>query len=521
MRCRLLLLPSLVLAMTAVVAQSPPELRTAAEVSGWERTSTHDEVVSFLTTLAGHSERVRVEEYGRSGEDRPLPMVRVAARGGEGTRLRVLVQANIHAGEVEGKEVVQMLAREISSGAHDELLARLELILIPDLNPDGNDRIDRRHRVSQNGPDGGVGTRENASGHDLNRDFVKLETPEIRALLGVYRAFDPHVVVDLHTTNGSYHGYHLTFAPSLAVNVDPRLDAFARTELLPAVQLDLREQGVRSEHYGNFGRGPVPKTWTTFDHRPRFGTNYVGLRNRIGLLCEAYSYLEFRRRAEVTRAFVVAALAAVAHERTGILALCADADALCAGAEPLAFGFAARLADPVERRILVGGVTRVELPDGLGTRLVAGEKSEPMPLAVQDAFVATKQVPLPQAWAVREAPDALVQLLSAHGVQFERLREVNSVEAERFVPSGISRSRAEFQGHRNVTAQGEHRRARVELPAGTLLVPRRQPLARLAAQLLEPLSEDGAVTWNHFEAELAAAREGTADFPVLRVLEWR
>lgn len=508
---------AIALLLASAAAQSPPVLRTTAEASDWTRTATHEELLTFVSTVAAQSGGVvRVEEYGRSGDGQPLVALRAGARG-DPAALRILVQANIHGGEVEGKDVLQILARELADGSAGWLPARVELVLLPNLNPDGNDRIDRRNRVAQNGPDGGVGQRENRAGLDLNRDFVKLESPEIRALLGVYRAFDPHVVIDLHTTNGSYHGYHLTFAPSLAVNVDPELDGYARRGLLPAIQQELQAQQVRSEHYGNFGRGREPKQWVTFDHRPRFGTNYAGLRNRLGLLCEAYSYLEFRRRAEVTRAFVLGAIAAAARDREAILARCAAADARCAGEEPLEFGYASRLADPVEREILVGAVRRVELPDGIGTRFVAEDRAEPKQLAVQDTFVATQRIALPAAWVVRDAPEELIDLLLAHGLQLARLKEPVTMDVEQFVPSGMSRSRAEFQGHRPVTVQGEHRAVQAELPAGTLVVPRGQALARVAAQLLEPLSEDGCVTWNRFDAELTAAREGGAEFPILRV----
>ena len=130
--------------------------------------------------------------------------------------MRILVNANIHAGEVEGKEATQMILREIAFGEHEELLRGADLMFVPVYNPDGNDRIDKKNRASQNGPDGGVGERANAQGLDLNRDFLKAESPECRALLRLFRMHDPHLFMDLHTTNGSHHGYQLTYSPSLS-----------------------------------------------------------------------------------------------------------------------------------------------------------------------------------------------------------------------------------------------------------------------------------------------------------------
>ena len=165
----------------------------------------------------------------------------------------MLVQANIHAGEVEGKEATLMLARRLVEGDLHSLAKQLVILLAPIYNADGNERRLGHNRPEQNGPLAGVGTRENARGLDLNRDYMKLESVEARALVGLLNAWDPHVVADLHTTNGSYHGYHLTYAPSLTPNADPRLTAFARETLLPGVRKALLDgHGYRSYFYGNF-----------------------------------------------------------------------------------------------------------------------------------------------------------------------------------------------------------------------------------------------------------------------------
>ena len=62
---------------------------------------------------------------------------------------------------------------------------------------------------SSSAPWAAMGQRPNAQGLDLNRDYMKLETPEARSLVRLFTEFDPHVTIDLHTTNGTYHGYHL------------------------------------------------------------------------------------------------------------------------------------------------------------------------------------------------------------------------------------------------------------------------------------------------------------------------
>ena len=120
--------------------------------------------------------------------------------------------ANIHAGEVEGKEAMQHFARRIVLGDLRPLLDKLIILIAPIYNADGNEKINVMNRTAQNGPLGGVGVRENSKGLDLNRDYMKLDSPEAQSLVRLFNRWDPHLTVDLHTTNGSYHGYHLTYS---------------------------------------------------------------------------------------------------------------------------------------------------------------------------------------------------------------------------------------------------------------------------------------------------------------------
>src|SRR5215813_9447639 len=217
-------------------------LKSRAEQTNYEETSRYDDVLRFFDELQKESPLVRVQSFGTSVEGRALPLVvlsdppisdpRDARASGKPV---VFVFANIHAGEVEGKEAMQHVARRIVLGNLRPLLEKLIILIAPIYNADGNEKISVQNRTLQNGPLGGVGTRENARGLDLNRDYMKLESPEAQGLVRLFNRWDPHLTVDLHTTNGSYHGYHLTYAPPLNPNADPGLIAFEREKMLPAI----------------------------------------------------------------------------------------------------------------------------------------------------------------------------------------------------------------------------------------------------------------------------------------------
>ena len=540
----ILLVVSLSLVASAAMPQAQPDaLLTRAERTGFAETSRYDDVRRVLDALAARPE-VHVTGFGRSEEGRELPLAVVAApavRDAEAARasgrLRVLVLGTIHAGEVEGKEAALILARRLAGGDLRQLLDRLVVLVAPLYNADGNERISTDHRPEQFGPIGGVGTRENANGLDLNRDFTRLDAAESRALVRLLDEWDPHLVIDLHTTNGSYHGYHLTYAPTLAINADARIVETTH-DLLGSARRALANRGWRTYYYGNFtvdgaldrhrvrvDDGEGPPAWRTFDARPRFVTNGIGLRNRIAILSEAYSYVSFERRVRVTEAFVETILAVAARRHRALVDLVerVDADARRGGLGPL--GTRGRLAVREEGavRILVGDVERRPHPrTGRPMTIMREGTARPVLMREYGRFVPEDAVEPPRAYLVPATPaharliERLDALLGGHGIRTTRLDSPAAVRVESVMPGSVARNDRVFEGHRHVRLIDAVRRVRMlNAPRGSLVVPMAQPLARLVFHLLEPTSDDGVVTWNVADEWLGDGVE----VPIYRALE--
>ena len=372
------------------------------------------------------------------------------------------------------------------------------------------------NRVDQHGPDS-VGVRPNGKGLDLNRDFIKTEAAEVRGLIKVFQEFDPAVFVDLHATDGSHHGYHVTYETSLSPNVDATLAGFARSTFLPDIKSRcLAEHGVRAFEYGNFRDGNPDRgeasdanetrQWVTYDHRPRFGTNYIGMRNRISVLSEVYSHLDFEERTRVSRALVLETLTAAVVHRAEIVKLTAAADAsgLARFSSDMVYGADCELGPSTVQDVLVGSCTAVEVPQG--TVLVADEEYEAVPMEVFNHFVATTSIEIPRyGWAVLPAAcndmERLLFSLSMHGVKHEVLTEPGAVEsASKFsvdevsviespTRHGMAPDGIQLDGAWSSAPSG------LQLPVGTVVVSGEDRLVRLAAQLLEPKSTDGLFTY--------------------------
>ena len=492
--------------------------QTRAERTAYRETSTHQDVLDFLKELERRGAGIKVWTMGRTTEGRDIPVVlasRPLVTGAEAAHSSgkpvVYIQANIHAGEVEGKEATQMLLRELTLGSLRPLLDSVVLLVVPIYNADGNEAWapGAVNRPGQNGPET-VGRRSNGQGYDLNRDYVKLEAPESRASVELVTRWDPDAFIDLHTTNGSYHGYALTWSPGLNPN-SPPVNRFVQDTFLPEVAERMRERhGIRTFPYGNF-RNQEPDSlrqgWETYDGKARYGSNWHAMRNRVSILSEAYSNDPFETRVAATYAFVREVLSLLVEQEDEISRRSREAWA------PDSVAVRQRLAQAQEREV----IAELTHSDGDGSHGYARRRRtgefRTIRMPVWDRFISRRSEAIPSAYLVPDQHQGVVELLRRHGVRVVRVPSGWEAPTERFRIDSVSHARREFEQHRLASVEG----AWAEGPASGdgiwWLVPTAQQDGVLAAYILEPASEDGIVAWNLMDESLASG----GDYPILRL----
>ena len=515
--------------------------RTRPELTRYQETSHYADVRKFLDSLRKIGAPLAFGSIGKTSEGRDIPyviasrpLVTTPAAAKQLGRPIVYVQGNIHAGEVEGKDALLALLRDLTFSPKPDALDSIVLIAVPIYNADGNERFASQsaNRTEQNGPEL-VGVRANAQNLDLNRDYVKAEAPETRASLAMFNTWDPDVFVDLHTTDGSFHGYALTYSPSLS----PAAvfgGVYARDSLLPVLRERMRTRdGFEIFDYGNFvtdERGLVADTtvreaWATYDSRPRFGTNYYGIRGRIAILSEAYSHDSLARRVASTYAFVKEILSLVAEKGDSIRALSARADS-----QPVSWGRAAdsvqmiavrseliatpRSLDVIKEDLIRTGDSAQSQPGvPRGERRSGVFRTIRMP--VYDRFTSTLDRLPPAAYVIAPQDTAIVTLLRLHGVRVEQSDTAWRARGESFTIDSIITAPRTFQGHHEVRLKGTWARGPQVLPPRSFIVSTAQPRGALIVYLLEPESDDGFTTWNLFDSELKKGGR----FPVTRIFD--
>jgi dipeptidyl aminopeptidase/acylaminoacyl peptidase len=512
-RTRLSLLLHVVFVAPSLLGAAEPQ--TIAESSGYTATSRHADVMEFCQRLAKESPVVRLTEMGTSAEGRKLPLlivadppVATAQEAARSKKLVVLAVGNIHAGEVDGKEALLMLARDIAAASQRPLLNDLVLVFVPMFNADGAERLGN-HRPTQAGPPQ-VGARANAQDLDLNRDFVKLESPEVRALVKAINQWDPAVFIDLHTTNGSRHRYTMTYEGGRCPAGDARLIEFTRDELLPDAGRRMKAaSGYESFFYGVFSKDR--RRWEPVSPTPRYGWQYVGLRNRIAILGESYSYAPFKDRVLASHSFVHGVCESVAAAKDKIKKILADArDATTkAGQSPGEKDQVVIRHRPVAiKTVKIAGFVE-ETKDGKPATTAEAKEYEAEYTAGTAPLISVRR---PHAYLLPASAARAVETLQRHGLEVQELREDIELDVEAYRVDRITRL-ASFQKHEPLVLEATARKESRRVPAGTIVVPTGQPLGSLAVYLLEPQSDDSLATWNFFGE---AAKEGQ-DFSVLRL----
>jgi hypothetical protein len=493
-----------------------PHPLTVAESSDYTQTSRHADVVAFIAALqALGDKRLHVSDFGATPEGRALPLLVLSQHGhftpeaAHASGLPVVLVINgIHAGEVEGKEASLMLVRDVLAGKHGDLLARMTLVIVPLFNADGNDRIDPENRKldlanfsGQLGPASGVGTRVNAAGINLNRDYMRQDAAEMRALqTRVCHPWNAHLVIDCHATNGSIHRFALTYdIPHTVASGRPEPIEYMRERLLPAVTAAVKaNDGLDTWYYGNFLRdeGGQGMGWITYTHHPRFGGNYRGLTNRLDLLLETYSYISYSERVRTTYAFLRETLGYVAAHGSEIVAL------------------VNRCAQPPEQVAVRYGLEA--WPDReveILTREPYTLEGDPIAVKVPyiGRFVPEHRVTRPLAYAV---PEAIAKKLEGHGLRVERPADRPLLDAEiaRVRGRDIEAGRQILESKVSAHLEADYRHEPRPLPEGWAIVRTAQPYGAIAVYLCEAESDDGLVACEWI-AEPAVGEE----FPAWRV----
>ncbi len=485
---------------------------TPFEASGGTRSPSYDETLAFVRRLAATSPELRLVSLGRSGEGRDVWMA-VAARGGAATPDAVrrlgspvlLVQAGIHAGEIDGNDAGLMLLRDaLATKTKAGLLDQASLLFIPILNVDGHARSSETNRINQRGPER-TGWRTNATNLNLNRDYAKADTPEVRAVLRALGEWTPDLYVDVHVTDGADYQYDVTYGWDAGENHSPAITRWLDERLRPAVDRELEAMGHIPGPLIQVNDAMDPgKGFLDWVGDPRYSNGYGDARHLPTILVENHSLKPFRQRVLGAYVFLESAIRVLGAEHPTLAAAVRSDGARRPADVPLAWR-----ADGPKRDFAFKAVDwRVV------TSPVAGQRIEylgrPKLITVpRQQMRASVRTPRARAYWIPAAWRDVIERLELHGIRVERIAEPRSQSVERYRLSDPKLA-TPFEGRVPMTATLRPEVATEAFPAGSVRVATDQPLGDLVALLLEPASPDSFFQWGFFHSVLQATEYAEA-----------
>jgi murein tripeptide amidase MpaA len=515
-----LLLP-LILALTfycTVMAQSistpvPPEWQTHTEKTDYRETPRYDETIAFSQKLDAASPLIRFTSFGKSGEGRDLPLL-IAAEGGTFTpeavrqagKVVVLIQACIHAGEPDGKDAGFALLRDIAiTKTLSHLLDHTVVLFIPIYNTDGHERFGPYNRINQNGP-AEMGWRATQTGLNLNRDYMKADTPETRAWLRLWTAWNPDLFIDCHVTDGADYRYNVTYQYEHYENSPASVRNWMKAALARIVPATESEGNLLAPYMEFRDNRDFSKGIDNFIGSPRFSTGYTPLRNRPGLLIETHMLKDYRSRVRGTYDLLRFTLEEVNRDYQSLLRAgrIADEETIAMGRSydparryPIRF----ELTDKATPFQLKAVESRRELSDVSGAvRVVFGKKPVDLTVPLYDDARVTVAVAPPLYYIVPVQWTSVIDVLAAQGLRLQRLAAPLTLEVESYRFSEAKWADAPFEGHVMPSFKSTPVKEQRKFPAGSVVVSMAQPAAQVALGLLEPDAPDSLVAWGFFNA---------------------
>lgn len=491
----------------------PKEWLTYAEQTGYRKTPRYAETVAYARKLDSASNLIIYKSFGASGEGRDLPLLiasndqtftpSAARRKGKAV---ILIQACIHAGESDGKDAGLALLRDIAiTKTRAELLENTVILFVPIYNVDGHERFGAYNRINQNGPDE-MGFRATSANLNLNRDYMKADAPETRAFLRLWNEWKPDFFVDCHVTDGADFQYNVTYEFAHFQESSSYITDWMKKHFDGKIVPKVEAEGNLTTHYVEFAGREVTGGVSTFIATPRFATGYTPLRNRAGLLIETHMLKPYKSRVRGTYDILRYTIEGINQNRLSLFEANRQADA-----ETLERGKTYDSSRMFPLRLEITGKStpfafkgieyNLENSDISGTkRIIYG--TEPLNITIprfDEAKIAVGVAP-PLYYIVPPQWKDAVEVLRAHGIEFQKTTKPLKIEVESYKFSDVKFASASFENRVPVTFKANPIKESREFPAGSLIVPTAQEAANVAIHLLEPQSPDSLVYWGFFNA---------------------
>uniref|UniRef100_A0A7V3E8E2 Peptidase M14 domain-containing protein n=1 Tax=Ignavibacterium album TaxID=591197 RepID=A0A7V3E8E2_9BACT len=482
---------------------------THFEKSGMTESPDYNSSIKYFEKFEKNFPFVKIRTIGLTPQGRELKVIIVSKdkaftpqQAKKTGKAIVLIQNGIHPGEIEGKDACMLLLREILVTKEKfHLLDNLILLIIPVLNVDGHERLSPFNRPNQNGPKQ-MGWRTNALNLNLNRDYLKAETPEIQSFLKLFNEWLSDFMIDNHTTNGADYQYHVTYGIEKHQNLDRGLVQWIKNKYLPYLHNKVESDGFLIGPYMEFKDGTIESGILDLPSPPRLSHGYCAVQNRVCLLVETHSLKPFANRVFSTKSMMLHTLEFLYSNYKEVIELNKAADKNPVRnylQEKKKFPLVLASSGKYDKFLFKGFEWYDEYSEVMGG-VVRKYTDKPIEVEIPifNQAKSLKKIFVPDAYLIPREFQNIIKVLSYNNIRFKQLSGSKKFKVERYRFNKVTFSPRPYEGRQLPSFQTECFEEVVECPKGTYVVPTNQRTLRVIVNLLEPDAPDSFVHWGFF-----------------------
>ena len=471
----------------------------------------YENTLKYFQKFADSTPHVKIISIGLTPQGRELKVIIVSKdkaftpeQAKKTGKVILLIQNGIHPGEVEGKDACMLLLREILITKEKEhLLDNTILLIIPVLNIDGHERISPFNRPNQNGPKK-MGWRTNALNLNLNRDYLKADTPEIRSFLKLFNDWLPDFMIDNHTTNGADYQYHVTYGIETHQNIDRGLLSLIEKKFLPHLLQKVEDDGFIIGPYMEFKSGTIESGILNLPAPPRLSHGYCATQNRVCLLVETLSLKPFANRVFSTKSMMEHTISFLNDNHKEIVTMNKLADKQTIKnylVDKKKFPLVLAGNGKFDKYLFKGFEWYDEYSKITGST-VRKYTNDPMEIEIPifNKANSVKKISVPSAYLIPPQFFDIIDVINAHQIKFDLIKTKKFLNVEKYKFEDIRFAPRPYEGRQLASFKCTAFTENVDIEPGTLIVYTNQRAVRVIVNLLEPEAIDSFVSWGFLNA---------------------
>jgi len=473
-------------------------------------TTTYEECIDFYQKLAAEYDELEITEIGETDSGEPLHLVvldkdqdfdpeKIKAKN----KLIILVNNGIHPGEPEGIDASMILVRNfLKSNENLELLDKIVLTFIPIYNVGGSLNRSSHSRANQNGPES-YGFRGNAKNLDLNRDFVKCDSKNAKAMSQLFGRWKPDIFVDNHTSNGADYPYTMTLIATQKDKLSTLLADYMSQSLVPNLYKEMKRRKWEMCPYV-FARTTPDEGIMGFLDLPRYSTGFSTLHETIGFTVETHMLKPFEDRMWSTYHFMEALIRLVGKDVSTIRR--AREMTFLQSKNKKEFDLNWKLdSSNVDKLMFKGYEAKHKISDVTGLERLYYDRDATWEKEIDffNTYKSTVTVEKPNAYIIPQAYSEVIERLQWNGVKMERLSKNTTLEAEFYYIKDYKSRSTPYEGHYlHSKVEVEKQNLNWNFRKGDYIVYTNQSCNKIIVELLEPQGADSYFAWNFFDGIL-------------------